>query len=121
MGHECCSLCDMYPNDNLLLQLKTFEGLITLCVVSLAFFLFLFFLVFLVFFFSRFHSRFGYQHVGIQNASENTRKTQEKRKKITQRENIFLYYTMRWVNMRAGCVFSHVLERLRLPKGKPNA
>ena len=35
---------------------------------------------------SHFHSRFGYQHVGIQNATENARKTQEKRKKISQHE-----------------------------------
>ena len=28
----------------------------------------------------------------------------------------FLYYTTRWVKARAGCVFSRVLERLRLPK-----
>ena len=37
------------------------------------------------------------------------------------REKYILFYTMRWVKTRAGCVFSRVLERLRLPKRKPNA
>ena len=34
----------------------------------------------------RFSSRFRYQHVGIQNASENARKMQENREKIPKRE-----------------------------------
>ena len=35
---------------------------------------------------SRFSFRFRYQHVGIQNASENARKTREKREKNQKRE-----------------------------------
>ena len=64
---------------------------------------------------SRFSSRFRYQHVGIQNARENARKTREKREKNArktreksktraQRETMFLYYTMRWVKTRGSCV-----------------
>ena len=37
-------------------------------------------------FLSRFYLRFGYQHVGIQDASENARKMQEKREKNPKRE-----------------------------------
>ena len=68
------------------------KGLITLCVVSLAFiFLFSF-----LDFFSRFHLRFGYQHVGIQNKSENVRKTRDKHEKITQCKTNFsiLHYAL---------------------------
>ena len=46
---------------------------------------------------SRFSSCFRYQHVGIQNARENS-------KTRAQRETMFLYYTMRWVNTRVSCV-----------------
>ena len=47
---------------------------------------------------SHFSSRFGYQHVGIQNASENKRKMQEKRKKNPKHEpsaRKCLYITLR--------------------------
>ena len=56
-------------------------------------------------FFSLFYLRFGYQHVGIQNTSENTRKT---------RENLVcvLYYTMHWVKPRASRVVSHVFSNV---------
>ena len=50
--------------------------------------------------------------LGIKNVSENARKSLEKRKKITQRENIFLYYTMCWVKLRARCVCSRVLAHV---------
>ena len=36
---------------------------------------------------------------------ETASEMREKREKITQSENIFLYYTMRWVKTRAGHVF----------------
>ena len=55
-------------------------------------------------FFLAFSSRFRYQHVGIQNAREKARKTQEKSKTRAQRETMFLYYTMRWVKTRVSCV-----------------
>ena len=65
---------------------------------------------------SRFSSHFRYQHVGIQNARENARKTREKSKTRDQRGTMFLYYTMRWVKTRVSCVlvtfwsrFGHVL------------
>ena len=87
---------------------------------------------------SRFSSRFRYQHVGIQNARENTRKTREKSKTRAQRETMFLYYTVRWVKTRVSCVlvafwsrFGRVLVAIwsrfgplwsqTLPKRKPNA
>ena len=54
---------------------------------------------------SRFTSHFRYQHVGIQNASENARKTREKSKTREKRETMYLYYTMRWVKSRVSCVF----------------
>ena len=37
-------------------------------------------------FFSRFHSRFGYQHIGIQNASENLRKNLKTREKTREKK-----------------------------------
>ena len=52
---------------------------------------------------SRFSSRFRYQHVGIQNARENARKTREKREKNARkiknasptRDNVsILHYTL---------------------------
>ena len=64
---------------------RNLKGRITLRIVSLAFLIF--FLHFL------------YQHVGIQNASENAKKrTREKRKQITQNEKdarTFFYITLR--------------------------
>ena len=61
------------------------------------------------YFTSRFSSRFRYQHVGIQNARENARKTREKSKTRAQRETMFLYYTMRWVKNASQLRFGHVL------------
>ena len=40
-------------------------------------------------FFSCFHSDFGYEHVGIQNVSENTGKTGERRENNTRKLNLF--------------------------------
>ena len=40
-----------------------------------------------------FFSRFGYQHVCIQNGSENARKTREKRKEKTQEKNSISHLT----------------------------
>ena len=82
------------------------KGLITLCFVSMVFYIFLTFpLTFLI------------PNVGIQNA----RKMQEKSKKQAQRKKIFLYYTMHWVKKVSWLHFSRVLECLRLPKCKSNA
>ena len=81
------------------------KGLIKLYVVSLAFFI----LPRVFHFSSRFPSRFRYQHVGIQNASENVRKMQQKREKNPKREKVFLYYTMRWAKTRVSHCFAHAL------------
>ena len=76
-----------FPRTNL-------KGLITLCVVPLAF---------LIYhgFFSRFTLCLQYQQVGIQNVSENTRK---KLKMRAQRKKMFLYYTMHWAKMQVSGV-----------------
>ena len=119
------------------------KGLITPCVVSLAFLIlprdFHFTLRFTLRFSSHFSSRFSshfssrfrYQHVGIQNAHENARKVQEKRKKIQNasptRENVsILYYTLgKKRESVAFCTcFARVLHAFcsqTLPKRKPNA
>ena len=59
-----------------------YKGLITLCVVSLAFFI----LPHVFHFTSRFFLAFRYHCVGIQNASENARKMLEKREENPKRE-----------------------------------
>ena len=69
---------------------KKFKGLITLSLVSLAFLIFLMF-------FLHFSSSFGYQHVGIQNANENARKSREKHAKNQKCEHNakdFFYITL---------------------------
>ena len=91
-----------YVNNLLLLTHPIAKGLITLCFVSLVFYIF-----------SRFHSRFWYQML--------VSKTQEKSKTQAQRKKIFLYYTMHWVKKVSWLHFSRVLECLRLPKCKSNA
>ena len=69
-----------------------------------------YFVYIFLFFFSCFYSHFGYQHVGIQNVSENARKMRENYPTQVQCETFFLYYTKCWGKTRAGCVFSRVLE-----------
>ena len=62
-----------------------------------------------VFYFSRhflaFFLRFEYQDVGIQNASDNVRNTQEKCEKNQKRKKVFPNYTIHSVKSRASCVF----------------
>ena len=50
-----------------------------------------------------FSPAFEYQHVGVQNASENTRKLPHVTSTRAQHEKYFLYYTMHWVKMRTVC------------------
>ena len=87
------------------------EGLITLCVVSLAF---LFHLAFFILprVFPRVFPRVLDTNMLVSKTREktrekhekNTRKTREKSKTRAQRETMFLYYTMRWVKTRVSCV-----------------
>ena len=60
-------------------------------------------------FFSRFHSCFGYQHVGIKNVSENARKKQEKCKKMQENLSILHYEFGKNASLLR---FSHVFDRV---------
>ena len=88
-----------------------FKDLITLCVVSLAFFIFLaFFLAFVL-----------YQHVVIQNASENARKI----KNVSPtRENVSILHHAMGKNVSQLQFFAHFCSRFwlqTLPKRKHSA
>ena len=64
-------------------------------------------------FFSPLYACFGYQHVGIQNVSENASET---------RENVsILHYAFGKTRAVFFLFSSHVFKRLRLPKRKSNA
>ena len=81
--------CQVYFRVVHIFQVIITKGLITLCIVSVAF------LIFLAFF-SPFSSHFGYQHVGIKNASESMRKTRKKINNVSPTRKIFsiLHYAL---------------------------